>query len=164
VAFGPDTNFGDHAGWHVTFSHVFADDEQSAPPHERVPLVDGIENPADQFPNIVRWLVAHFPLADIAAERVIGIYRELADRFNDADTLVNLGDLWSRAGDSEAALRRWADALAIFDEMATPTATRSAPSWMALSLPARPHGVLASAPVQLRAGTPRARWRSRPMA
>jgi membrane dipeptidase len=59
VAFGPDTNFGDHAGWHVTFSHVFMDDEQSAPPHERVPFVDGIENPSEEFPNIVRWLVGH---------------------------------------------------------------------------------------------------------
>jgi membrane dipeptidase len=59
VAFGPDTNFGDHAGWHVTFSHVFMDDERSAPPHERVAYVDGIENPSEEFPNIVRWLVGH---------------------------------------------------------------------------------------------------------
>ena len=53
-------------------------------------------------------------------QRAIGIYRELADRFNEADTLVNFGDLWSRAGDSEAARRSWADALAIFDEIGHP--------------------------------------------
>jgi tetratricopeptide (TPR) repeat protein len=53
-------------------------------------------------------------------QRAIGIYRELADRFNEADTLVNLGDLWSRAGDSEAARRSWAGALAIFDEIGHP--------------------------------------------
>jgi membrane dipeptidase len=85
VAFGPDTNFGDHAGWHVTFSHVFMDDERSAPPYERVPYVDGIENPSEEFPNIVRWLVAHgYAQEDIA--KVIGgnVLRLLAEVWPDA--------------------------------------------------------------------------------
>lgn len=83
VAFGPDTNFGDHAGWHVTFSHVFMDDERNAPPYERVPYVDGIENPAEEFPNIVRWLVSHgYPQDDIA--KVIG-----------GNILRLLGEAWS---------------------------------------------------------------------
>lgn len=61
VTFGPDTNFGDHVGWHHAFSSHLAMGERSRPEpsHEPVPYVDGIENPAEAFPNIVRWLVSH---------------------------------------------------------------------------------------------------------
>jgi membrane dipeptidase len=60
VAFGPDTLFGDHVALH----QLFAGQLSIAQAHgqhefERVPYVDGIENPAEAFPNIVRWLVTH---------------------------------------------------------------------------------------------------------
>ncbi len=60
VAFGPDTLFGDHVGLH----HFFAKQLSIAAAHgqqafEEVEFVDGIENPAEAFPNIVRWLVSH---------------------------------------------------------------------------------------------------------
>jgi membrane dipeptidase len=59
------------------------DDERNAPPYERVPYVDGIENPAEEFPNIVRWLVSHgYPQDDIA--KVIG-----------GNILRLLGEVWS---------------------------------------------------------------------
>jgi membrane dipeptidase len=60
VAFGPDTLFGDHVGLH----HYFAKQLSIKSAHgeqafEEVEFVDGIENPAEAFPNIVRWLVKH---------------------------------------------------------------------------------------------------------
>lgn len=60
VAFGPDTLFGDHVGLH----HFFAKQLSISAAHgqqafEEVEFVDGIENPAEAFPNIVRWLVSH---------------------------------------------------------------------------------------------------------
>ena len=60
VAFGPDTNFGDHVAVH----HYFAKQLSIKAAHgqqefEEVAFVDGIENPAQAFPNIVRWLVKH---------------------------------------------------------------------------------------------------------
>jgi membrane dipeptidase len=60
VAFGPDTLFGDHVGLH----HVFAGALSIKSAHgtiafNEVEYVKGIENPAEAFPNIVRWLVAH---------------------------------------------------------------------------------------------------------
>jgi membrane dipeptidase len=60
VAFGPDTLFGDHVGLH----HYFAKQLSIGAAHgqvdfEEVEFVDGIENPAEAFPNIVRWLVKH---------------------------------------------------------------------------------------------------------
>ncbi|MFG2881515.1 dipeptidase [Streptomyces sp. NPDC048297] len=61
VAFGPDTFFGDHVGLHgalakkLDLDAVFA----AGPPFERTEYVAGLENPAECFPNIVRWLVLH---------------------------------------------------------------------------------------------------------
>ena len=46
--------------------------------------------------------------------------RELADRFNEADTLDNLGDVHHSAGDLVAARRSWTQALRIFDEIDHP--------------------------------------------
>jgi len=72
VAFGPDTLFGDHVGLH----HYFAKQLSIRAAHgkqqfEEVEYVDGIENPAEAFPNIVRWLVSHeYSDGDIA--KVIG--------------------------------------------------------------------------------------------
>jgi membrane dipeptidase len=86
VTFGPDTNFGDHVGWHQAFSMQLAMGERSRPEpeHENVPYVDGIENPAEAFPNIVRWLVRHgYRDEDIA--KVIG-----------QNTLRVLAQVWDR--------------------------------------------------------------------
>jgi membrane dipeptidase len=60
VAFGPDTLFGDHVGLH----HYYAKQLSIAAARgqqefEEVEFVDGIENPAEAFPNIVRWMVKH---------------------------------------------------------------------------------------------------------
>jgi membrane dipeptidase len=72
VAFGPDTLFGDHVGLH----HAFASMLSIKAAHgnmdfEEVPYVSGIENPAEAFPNIVRWLIVHgYSDEDIA--KVVG--------------------------------------------------------------------------------------------
>src|SRR5713226_4086757 len=60
VAFGPDTLFGDHVALHHAFARQLsiksAHGQQS---FDEVEFVDGIENPSEEFPNIVRWLVKH---------------------------------------------------------------------------------------------------------
>ncbi len=58
VAFGPDTLFGDHVALH----HAFAAALSIGATRKRVtvtevPYVEGLENPAEVFPNVVRWLV-----------------------------------------------------------------------------------------------------------
>lgn len=72
VAFGPDTLFGDHVGLHHYFARQLSiSAARSGPAFEEVAFVDGIENPAEAFPNIVRWLVSHgYSDGDIA--KVIG--------------------------------------------------------------------------------------------
>ncbi|HWC82822.1 MAG TPA: membrane dipeptidase [Pseudonocardiaceae bacterium] len=62
VAFGPDTNFGDHVAWHREFAGLFGADTASAealPAHEPVDYVRGCENPAESVGNMIRWLFAH---------------------------------------------------------------------------------------------------------
>lgn len=60
VAFGPDTLFGDHVGLHRVMAEVLRQESPPPPlPIERVEWVDGLESPAETFPNIVRWLVRH---------------------------------------------------------------------------------------------------------
>ena len=60
VAFGPDTLFGDHVGLHHYFAKQLSiKSARGAQAFEEVEYVDGIENPAEAFPNIVRWLVKH---------------------------------------------------------------------------------------------------------
>jgi membrane dipeptidase len=60
VAFGPDTLFGDHVGLHHYFAKQLSiKSAHGAQPFEEVEYVDGIENPAEAFPNIVRWMVKH---------------------------------------------------------------------------------------------------------
>jgi len=72
VAFGPDTLFGDHVALH----HAFAQQLGIRVSHgsldfPQVEFVDGVENPAEAFPNIVRWLVKHnYTDADI--RKVLG--------------------------------------------------------------------------------------------
>lgn len=60
VAFGPDVLFGDHVGLHGALSQALSlSASKGTTPYPRVEFVDGIENPAEAFPNIVRWLVTH---------------------------------------------------------------------------------------------------------
>jgi membrane dipeptidase len=72
VAFGPDTLFGDHVALH----HAFAAALSIGATRKRVtvtevPYVEGLENPAEVFPNVVRWLVKHgYKDEDIA--KVVG--------------------------------------------------------------------------------------------
>jgi membrane dipeptidase len=68
VGFGPDVNFGDHVAWH----REFAGGALKLPPGtEPVEYVDGIENPAEAFINIVSWLVVH-GYTDDEITKVIG--------------------------------------------------------------------------------------------
>jgi membrane dipeptidase len=72
VAFGPDTLFGDHVGLHDLFSGALSLGEAHAGvEYERVPYVDGLENPAECFWNIVAWLVTH-DYSDDEIRAVIG--------------------------------------------------------------------------------------------
>jgi membrane dipeptidase len=58
VAFGPDTLYGDHVGLHTTFSALLNKGTDAAgPTYERVPYVEGLENPTENFHNIAAWLV-----------------------------------------------------------------------------------------------------------
>ena len=60
VAFGPDTLFGDHVGLHAALREALSiGASKGTTPYPTVEYVDGIENPAEAFPNIVRWLVTH---------------------------------------------------------------------------------------------------------
>ncbi|MQA81346.1 MAG: diguanylate cyclase [Streptosporangiales bacterium] len=60
VAFGPDTHYGDHVATHDTFAgHFGVHQAHSGPTYEKVPYVAGLENPTENFFNIVGWLVKH---------------------------------------------------------------------------------------------------------
>jgi membrane dipeptidase len=72
VAFGPDVLFGDHVGLHGALSQALSlSASKGKHPYPRVEYVDGIENPAEAFPNIVRWLVSH-NYSDEQIAKVIG--------------------------------------------------------------------------------------------
>lgn len=71
VAFGPDTLFGDHVGLHTILSGQLSIKSAQMPGMVRVPYVEGLENPAECFPNILRWLVKKgYSLEDI--KKVMG--------------------------------------------------------------------------------------------
>ena len=60
VAFGPDTLFGDHVGLHEAFAaNLSIQQAHSTVEFEKVAYVDGLENPAECFWNIIGWLVKH---------------------------------------------------------------------------------------------------------
>ncbi len=73
VCFGPDTLFGDHVGLHHAFAAALSiGATRKRVQVEEVPYVKGLENPAEVFPNVVRWLVAHgYSDEDIA--KVVGL-------------------------------------------------------------------------------------------
>ncbi|MET9104776.1 dipeptidase [Streptomyces antibioticus] len=79
VAFGPDTMFGDHVALHDLFASAFSIE----PEHATVPkvaYVDGLENPAECFYNIISWLVER-GYSDQDIRKVVGenIIRVLED-------------------------------------------------------------------------------------
>ncbi|MDN7241653.1 membrane dipeptidase [Planococcus sp. N028] len=57
VAFGPDTLFGDHVGTHDLLSGQLSIKSAQMANMQKVEYVEGLENPAECFPNIIRWLV-----------------------------------------------------------------------------------------------------------
>lgn len=60
VAFGPDTLFGDHVALHNMFAaNLGVHDALTGPSYQKVPYVAGLENPTENFFNIVGWLVKH---------------------------------------------------------------------------------------------------------
>jgi membrane dipeptidase len=60
VSFGPDTLFGDHVGLHHAFaSNLSLGQAHGTVEYTEVPYVDGLENPAEGFYNIIGWLVKH---------------------------------------------------------------------------------------------------------
>jgi membrane dipeptidase len=73
VCFGPDTNFGDHAGLHRIFAKFLSTGQTKnlEDDYPRVDYVRGFENPREASKNALRWLVAHgYSDADIA--KVLG--------------------------------------------------------------------------------------------
>jgi membrane dipeptidase len=72
VAFGPDTLFGDHVALHHAFARQLSIQAAHGQQNfQEVEFVDGIENPAEAFPNIVRWLVKH-NYSDGDVQKVLG--------------------------------------------------------------------------------------------
>jgi membrane dipeptidase len=77
VGLGPDLVFGDHVGLHRLYADVL--DAGDEPDHDVVDYVEGLEN-LSEFPNIIRWLVAH-GYSDDEIEMLLGgnILRALRD-------------------------------------------------------------------------------------
>jgi len=83
VSFGPDTLFGDHVGLHNAFSgNLSLGEAHGAVEYQKVPYVDGLENPAEGFFNIIGWLVKH-GYSDDEISAVVG-----------GNTLRILKDVW----------------------------------------------------------------------
>nr|WP_246324627.1 membrane dipeptidase [Petropleomorpha daqingensis] len=83
VAFGPDTLYGDHVGLHTTFASLLATEPRpGAPVPERVPYVDGLENPTENFHNIAAWLVR----AGCSDEEIVAVLG--------GNVLRALGEIW----------------------------------------------------------------------
>jgi len=60
VTFGPDVLFGDHVGLHTALTDALSlSASKGKTAYPKVEWVDGLESPAEAFPNIVRWLVKH---------------------------------------------------------------------------------------------------------
>jgi membrane dipeptidase len=59
VGFGPDVLFGDHVQLHHAFAAQMsiAQSRSQTANEEEVAYVEGLENPSETFPNIVRWMV-----------------------------------------------------------------------------------------------------------
>ncbi|WP_284141516.1 MULTISPECIES: membrane dipeptidase [unclassified Virgibacillus] len=60
VAFGLDTLFGDHVGLHHAFASALSiGSSHAGVDFDEVEYVKGLENPAEAYLNVVRWLVKH---------------------------------------------------------------------------------------------------------
>lgn len=80
VAFGPDTLFGDHVKIHDLLAGKLSIKSAQKTGMKKVEYVKGLENPAECFPNIIRWLVNHgYSREDI--NKVVGqnIFRVLKE-------------------------------------------------------------------------------------
>ena len=72
VGFGPDVLFGDHVKLHYAFAeHMSIKQAHGQRDFPEVEYVEGLENPSETFPNIVRWLVKH-GYTDEDIKKVIG--------------------------------------------------------------------------------------------
>jgi membrane dipeptidase len=72
VTFGPDTLFGDHVGLHDAFaSNLSIGEAHGGVKFPKVEYVDGLENPAECFFNIIGWLVSH-GYSDDEIRKVVG--------------------------------------------------------------------------------------------
>ena len=72
ITFGPDTLFGDHVGLHEAFASNLSIGEATAGlEFPMVEYVDGLENPAECFYNIIGWLVKH-NYSDDEIRKVVG--------------------------------------------------------------------------------------------
>lgn len=89
VSFGADTVFGDHVGLHRVYSGGLSIEESrgrsgaQGATYEKVPYVEGLENPTEVSHNVVRWLVKH-NYSDQDIEKVVG-----------GNTLRVLREVWS---------------------------------------------------------------------
>jgi membrane dipeptidase len=81
VAFGPDVLFGDHVGLHHTLSEALSIAQSRGKlAYEEVEFVDGLESPAEAFPNIVSWMITHnYSDEDIAKAIGGNVMRVLKD-------------------------------------------------------------------------------------
>jgi membrane dipeptidase len=96
VTFGPDALYGDHVGLHHALSEALSiKQSRGNVPYPEVAFVEGLENPTEAFPNIVRWLVKHgYSDEDIA--KVIG-----------GNVMRLLKEVWSGAASPAAAPVVW---------------------------------------------------------
>ena len=78
VAFGPDTLYGDHVMLHTIFARLLSLGATRGPAFDPVAYVDGLENPTENFANIIGGLVQH-GFDDGSIRAVIGgnVYRAL---------------------------------------------------------------------------------------
>lgn len=83
VSFGPDTLFGDHVGLHDVFRSFLSGEAAKTGPvrYEKVEFVQGVENPAEAFPNFIRWLVKHgysdHDIQKVIGGNVLGVLKEV---------------------------------------------------------------------------------------
>jgi membrane dipeptidase len=81
VACGPDTLFGDHVGLHYAFaSQLSIGSAHAGVEYEEVEYVEGLENPAEVMPNVIRWLVKHGysddDIARVAGRNVLRVLQQ----------------------------------------------------------------------------------------
>jgi membrane dipeptidase len=74
LAFGLDSNFGDHVALHKLFAKELSTSATKAkaalPAYEESEYVDGLENPSE-YPNVIRWLIRQ-GYSDAEIEKAIG--------------------------------------------------------------------------------------------